>query len=120
MGLNRYEEGLKVGIPTIELAARVGELPEKMSVNLVKKMVDYLLQKKEYQQAVNLWEAGLACVKDDVNPVLELVQILLQIGDNSRAQQWLLVAQKLEPQNQVVQKLLRQVNGKRPAGRKPR
>ena len=114
MGLDRYEEGLKVGIPTIELAARVGELPEKMSVNLVKKMADYLLQKKEYQQAVNLWEAGLACVKDDVNPVLELVQILLQIGNYSRAQQWLLVAQKLEPQNQVVQKLLRQVKRKHP------
>ncbi len=107
LGQGRYDEALKVGTPVVELSAQVGELPERMSIFLVKKMADYLLEKKDYPGAVRLWEAGVRCKPGDVNAILELSQALLRNGNKAGARQRLAEAQRLEPQNETVLALLR-------------
>jgi len=111
LGQGRYDEALKVGTPVVELSAQVGELPARMGVFLVKKMADYLLEKKDYSGAVRLWEAGVKCKSGDVNAILELSQALLRNGNIAGARQRLVEAQQLEPQNETVLALLRQVGG---------
>jgi tetratricopeptide (TPR) repeat protein len=95
MGQGRYEEALKVGVPVIELDWQFYELPDGMGVFLVKKMADYLLEKKDYTGAVRLWEVGVKCQPGDVNPLLELSQALLLAGDKTSARQRLFEAQVL-------------------------
>ena len=115
LGQRRYEEALRVGVPVVELSAKVGELPERMGVILVKKMADYLLEKKDYTGAARLWEAGVKCQRDDVNALLEFARVLLLAGDKNKARQRLTEAQALAEaeglaaQNEAVQALLRQV-----------
>jgi tetratricopeptide (TPR) repeat protein len=103
----RYEEALNVGVPLVELDWQFYELPDGMGVFLVKKMADYLLEKKDYAGAVRLWEAGVKCQPGDVNPLLELIKSLLLAGDKTGARQRLTEAQNLSPQNETVLDLLR-------------
>jgi len=98
-----------VGTPVVELSAQVGELPARMGVFLVKKMADYLLEKKDYSGAVRLWEAGVKCKSGDVNAILELSQALLRNGNKAAARQRLAEVQQMEPQNETVLALLRQI-----------
>ncbi len=42
IGQNRFEDALKIGAPLIEVSARVGELPQKTSLFLIRKLSDYL------------------------------------------------------------------------------
>ena len=113
IGQGRYEEALTVGVPVIELDWQFYELPDGMGVFLVKKMADYLLEKKDYTGAAHLWEAGVKCQPGDVNPLLELSQVLLLAGDKNKARQRLFEAQALAEaggvasQNETVLALLR-------------
>jgi tetratricopeptide (TPR) repeat protein len=119
IGQGRYEEALKVGVPVVELSAQLGELPERMGVVLVKKMADYLLEKKDYAGAVRLWEAGVKCQPGDVNTLLELSRCLILADDKIGARRQLIQAQKLAPQNEIVHALLKQVGANaRPTSRK--
>ena len=103
MGQGRFEEALKVGVPLVELSAQLGELPDGVDIIvLVKKMVDYLLKKKDYTGAVNLWEAAVQCQPGNVNALLELAQSLLRRGDKAGARQRLAQALVLAPQNELV------------------
>ena len=96
IGQGCYEEALKVGVPVLELAGTIGcQLPNGMGVNLIKKITDYLLEKKDYIGAARLWEAGVKCQPGDVNPLLELSQVLLLAGDKTSARQRLFEAQVL-------------------------
>jgi Tfp pilus assembly protein PilF len=106
IGEGRYEEAIAVGVPVVELGGQLGELPEQMGVFLVKKMADYLLEKKDHAGAVRLWEAGLKCQPDDVNVLIELAQALLLAGEIIRARQYLIEVQSLSPQNATVLSLL--------------
>lgn len=110
LGQERFEEALKVGVPVVELSVQVGELPNRMDIILIKKMADYLLEKKDYAGAVHLWEAGVDCQPNEVNALIELAQALLLARDEIRARQRLVQAQSLAPQNEVVLALLRQVS----------
>ena len=114
IGQGRYEEALKVGVPVIELSGKLGELPERMGVFLVKKMADYLLEKKDYTGAVRLWEAGVKCRPGEVNALIELSYALLLAGDKTQAHHRLAQAQVLAPQNETVLDLLRQVGPQQP------
>lgn len=110
IGQERWDEALKVGIPVVELAGTLGgELPGGMGVFLVKKMADHLLEKKDYANAVLLWEAGIKCEPNNVNNLLELAQALLHRGDQTNARQRLAQAQALSPQDERVKALLKQV-----------
>ncbi len=109
MGQSRGEEALKVGLPVVELADTLGELPKGMAAHLVKLMADYLLEKKEYARAISLWEARLDEQKDDLHILLELCRALLHKGDLDAACQRLSQAQVLAPENEEVLALLRQV-----------
>jgi len=108
LGQGRFEEGIKIGVPVVELTAIVGELPEHMGVFLVKKMADYLLQKKDYAGAARLWEAGIKCQPGDVSLLLEWSRALLLNGEKAGARQVLLQALALSPDNPEAQRLLRQ------------
>ena len=104
----RCEEAIKLSVPLLALAGTSAwELPDGMGVNLVKKMADYLLEKKDYAGAVRLWEAGVKCQPGDVNALLQLSQALHLAGDKTGARQRLAEAQTLAPQNETVLALLR-------------
>ncbi|MCX6059045.1 MAG: glycosyltransferase family 92 protein [Chloroflexi bacterium] len=107
IGQGRFEEGLKVGVPVVELAGQFGELPYRMGVSLVKQMADYLLEKKDYAGAIRLWEAGVKCEPGDVDALLELSHALLLAGDKTQALQRLTQARQLDPRNEAVLTLLR-------------
>lgn len=109
LGQERYEEAVKVGMPVVELSAKVGELPERMGIFLVKKMADYLLEKKDYSEIVRLWQAGVKCQPGEVNTLIELSQALLLNGNKAEARQRLTEAQSLSPQNKIVLSLFKQV-----------
>ncbi|MCX6059049.1 MAG: glycosyltransferase family 92 protein [Chloroflexi bacterium] len=115
IGQERYEEAIKVGLPVVELAGQFGEMPDQMGVFLVKKMADYLLEKKDYAGAAHLWEAGVKCQPGEVNVLLELSKSLFLAGDTAGARQRLSQAQSLAPQNGAVLDLIRQVDALRPA-----
>ena len=108
IGQERFEEALSVGVPVVELSAKIGELPDRMGVILVKKMADYLLEKKDYAGAVHLWEAGVDCQPRDVNAMLELTQALMLAGDKAGARHRLAQArilakeEGLAAQNEVM------------------
>ncbi len=108
LGLGRYSEAIKVGVPVVELSAQVGELPDWQGVLLVKKMADYLLENNDNAGAVHLWEAGVLCQPGEVYPVLELARTLLITGDKATARQRLAQAQKMDPKNREVLELLKQ------------
>ena len=107
IGQERYEEAVRVGVPVVELAGQLGEMPDQMGVFLVKKMADYLRDKKDYAGAAHLWEAGVKCQPGDVSVLLEFIQALLLAGDSSGARQKLAEVQKLAPNNEAVLDLLR-------------
>ena len=115
IGLGRHEEAIQVGLPVVELSTFVRELPDGMGVFLVKQMADYLLEKKDYNGAARLWVAGVKCQPGDVNALLQLSQALLLAGDKDSARDALSQARKLEPQNEAVLDLIRQVDALRPA-----
>lgn len=107
IGQGQNEEALKVGVPVLEVASVLGELPEGMGAYLVKRMTDYLLQEKhDYATAVHLWELAVQCQRNDVNVILELVTVLLRQGETVRARQWLARAGQLAPQDSRVLCLL--------------
>jgi len=110
IGQGRFEDALKVGMPVVELSAQMGELPDRLGVLLVKKMADYLLEKKDYAGAVHLWEAGMKCQPGDLNAMLELIQALLLAGDKLGARRWLTQAQSLAPQNETVLALFKKID----------
>jgi Tfp pilus assembly protein PilF len=110
IGLGRWEEALKVGLPIVEVAATMsGELPQGMGVFLVNKLADHALEKKDYSTAVRLWEAGVKCEPGNLHAILELAQALIYAGDHSAARQRLAKARALAPQDERVLALLRQV-----------
>ena len=115
IGQGRYDEALRVGAPVVELAGQLGEMPDRMSVFLVKQMADYLLEKKDYASAARLWEAGVKCLPGDVNGLLEFTRCLLLADDKDKARQALTQARKLDPQNEAVLDLIRQVDPPLPA-----
>ncbi|MCX6066448.1 MAG: glycosyltransferase family 92 protein [Chloroflexi bacterium] len=108
IGQDRYEEALKVGVPVVELSAKVGELPEGMGAYLVKKMADYLLEEKNYGGAARLWEAGVKCQPWDVNLYVEYCRALLLADDPIAARQVLSQAEMLASQNEAVLALRKQ------------
>jgi Tfp pilus assembly protein PilF len=110
LGQGRYEEAIKIGVPVVEVASVAGELPDGMSVYLIKKMAYYLVEKKDYQTAIHLWEVGMTCTQGDIEPVIELVKVLLHQGNRQRAQLLLAEAQKIAPQNDDIKILLQQLN----------
>ncbi len=75
LGLGRFEEALKIGVPVVELSALVGELPPRMGVNLVKQMADHLLGKQDYTGAQHLWRLALELQPGDAQITRELNQI---------------------------------------------
>ena len=110
IGQERWEEALKIGLPVVQLAGTLGgELPDRMGVFLIKKMADHLLEKKDFEKAVLLWEAGVKCEPENLNVLLELVQALVQKGDQAVARQRLAQAQALAPRDERVKALLKQV-----------
>ena len=117
IGQGQNEEALKVGVPVLEVASVLGELPEGMGPYLVRKMADYLLrEKQDYATAVHLWELAVNCQGNDVNVMLDLITVLLRQGDTGRARQWLARARQLAPQDSRVLSLLAQA-GAAPAPR---
>ena len=84
-----------------------GELPDQMGIFLVKKMADYLLERKDYAGAVRLWEAGIKCQPGDIDVLLELSKSLLLAGDKVGARQRLAQVQMLAPKNKIMLDLLR-------------
>ena len=110
IGQERWEEALKIGLPVVQLAGTLGgELPDRMGVFLIKKMADHLLEKKDFEKAVFLWEVGVKCEPENLNVLLELVQALVQKGDQAVARQRLAQAQALAPRDERVKALLKQV-----------
>jgi len=109
IGQGRYEEALKVGVPVIELDWQFYELPDGMGVFLVRKMAEYLLEKKDYAGAAHLWDIGVKCQPDDVNALLELSRCLILAGDGNGARRQLIQARALFPKNEAVLDLLKQV-----------
>ena len=110
IGQERFEEALIIGIPLIEMSGILGELPEGMDTYLINKMANYLEQKKDYPTLIHLWEVGIKCKENDLEPVLELVKALLRQGDHGKARQWLNKAQELAPHNIEVINLSGQVD----------
>ena len=110
IGLGRWDEALQIGLPVVELSAQVGELPDGMGVNLVKKMADYLLEKKDFAGAARLWQAGVQCQPGDVDALLELSRALILSGNTPGARRRILQAQTLAPQNEEVLAQLKQVD----------
>jgi len=109
LGQGRYEEAIKVGMPVVELSAQLGELPDRMSINLVKQMADYLLKKKDFAGAARLWEAGVRCQPGEVDALLGLFICLMLVDDEVGARQRLEQARALAPQNETVLALIKQV-----------
>ena len=108
IGQKRYEDALKIGGPVMELAWTPGwELPAQMGVNMVKKLADYLLEKKDYTGAVRLWQAGVQCQPREVNNLLELARCLLLTGDKTGMRRCLTQARSLAPKNEEVLAFLR-------------
>jgi Flp pilus assembly protein TadD len=85
-----------------------------MGVVLVRKMADYLLEKKDYAGAARLWKAGVKCQPGDVNALLALSQALLLAGDKTGTRQRLTQAQALSPQNETVLAMLKQLGAGTP------
>lgn len=110
LGQERFEEALRIGAPVVEISAKVGELPGRMGVFLVKKMADYLTEKKDYEGALFLWENGVKCQPNDAGTLVEYSRALLVLGNKKIAQQSLLQAQALDPQNEAVKNLLKQIS----------
>ncbi len=108
-GQGRFEEGLHVGLPVVELSAEVGELPPGVGLFLVKKMVAYLLEKKDYPGVVRLWQAGVLCQPGDVDALVELIRALIVAGDKTGARQRLVQARELAPRNEILLDLQRQL-----------
>jgi uncharacterized protein HemY len=50
------------------------------------------------------------CLPGDVNALLELSQVLLLVGDNENARQYLSQAQALDPQNEMILNLIKQAD----------
>jgi len=119
IGQGRNEEALKVGGPLLELAGTAAwDLPEGMSSDLVKRLAEYKLDRKDYAGAVGLWEAGVKCQPGEVDPLLELSRCLLLAGDKDGARRRLNQARKMAPQNEAVLAMLREVEV--PRGKKRR
>jgi tetratricopeptide (TPR) repeat protein len=107
IGQGHYEEALKVGVPVLEVASVLGELPRGMGAYLVRRMADYLLQERQdYAAAARLWELAARCERNDVNVMLDLINVLLRQGDTAGARQWLTRAQQLAPQDRRLPSLL--------------
>lgn len=108
-GLGRFEEALKVGVPVIELSGMLGELPEGMSVYLVKQLSDYLLQKKDYRLAAHLWKIQVQGQPEDVDVILQLANVLAHSGEKIEARKWLLRAQEINPNHEDVKLFLKKI-----------
>ena len=117
IGQGRYEDALKIGVPVVELAAMVGELPKGMGNYLVKLMADYLLKKKDFDGAVKLWEAGAKCQLGK-EALIELSRALLLADNASEARRRLLQAQAFAPHDERVGALLVQANAEISASRR--
>jgi tetratricopeptide (TPR) repeat protein len=110
IGLGRWDEAFKIGMPVVELDGTLGgELPENSAAYLIKKMADHLQEQKDYAGAVGLWEFGVNCKPEDINILLGLIRCLLYIGDHVHAYKRLEQARKLSPQNNEVLQLLERV-----------
>jgi tetratricopeptide (TPR) repeat protein len=110
IGLGRWDEALKIGIPVVELDGILGgELPENGAAYLVKKMADHLQEQKNYAEAVRLWEVGVKYKPEDINILLGLIRSLLSKGDHVHAYKRLKQARKLSQQNNEVLQLLESV-----------
>jgi Tfp pilus assembly protein PilF len=105
----RFEEALKVGIPVVEFSSQSGDLPDGMEVFLVRKMADYLLEKKDYDGAVQLWKIGVKSQPGEITTLLELANSMLLAGDKTGAQEALTKAQALSPQNEIVLTLQKRI-----------
>ena len=110
IGLGRCEEAVKLGIPVVELASLVGELPEGMNFYLIQKIAGCLEQMHDNVTLTHLWELGIKCQKDKIEPVLELIKVLRLVGDLKQAREWLVEAQKRDPKNDEVLNILHQLN----------
>lgn len=105
-GLGRYEDALKVGVPVVELAAKVGELLDGMAVYLVRLLADHLVKKDDYAGAAQLWELGVRCEPANSSAHTALGEALLLAGNKTAARRSLSQAQALDPLNEKVKKLL--------------
>jgi tetratricopeptide (TPR) repeat protein len=109
LGQKRFEEAIHVGVPMIKLAEVFGELPDQMGIYLIREMSSYLQRKRDYITVAQLWEAGMKIQSGDIDVIIEYVQALIHIKDKSHAQQWLLQAEQLDPQNKSVISLKQQL-----------
>jgi len=110
LGMIRYPEALRVGLPLIELSAAMGELPNGMGFYPIKQMADFLLEQKDYPAAVRLWAAGVKCQPDNVSGLLEFGKALILVGDQAGARQCLSEIRKLAPQDEAVRALQMQLD----------
>ena len=116
-GQGRYEEALKVGLPVIEISARLGELPENIEILLVKKLADYLIQKRDFSAAVQLWQLGVLCAKNSPTAMFELANAHLLNGEISQGRELLLRVQALDPKIPQVQLRLKQLDDRPSSGK---
>ena len=110
LGLGRSDEALKIGLPLVELADILGELPKGMAFYLAKLMSDHLLKTRNFDQAEHLWETRLEIQKNDTHALVELSEVLKAKGDHSGAIQRLQQAQRIEPDNAQVFQMLKQAS----------
>jgi len=118
-GQGRPEDALTVGLPVIEISARLGELPENIGIHLVKKLADYLIQKRDYPAAVRLWKLGVLCAKNSSAAIFELANAHILNGEVSQGRELLLQVQELDPKMPQVQQWLKQLDD-RPANTRHR
>ncbi len=117
LGLGRFDEAIKIGVPVVELATKYGEMYDKKGLPLIRAMANYLVGQKDYAAAAHLWEVSLPGREDDVEILLELANALLLLGDREAAYQRLLQAQASSPGSPDVAKMLRQIGLSQPGKR---
>ncbi|MCE1252375.1 MAG: glycosyltransferase family 92 protein [Anaerolineae bacterium] len=110
LGLGQYEEAVNIGLPFIDTVSMVGELPEGMSLLLIQKMSDYLVQNNQYPKAIHLWEAGLKLSPGNASPLIEMGKVYLHQGNRAMSKEVLTRAKNLFPDNQEIKDLLIRVN----------
>ncbi|MCE1254569.1 MAG: hypothetical protein LWX83_13590, partial [Anaerolineae bacterium] len=110
LGQNRYEEAVKIGVPLIEVASMVGELPEGMNYYLIRRMADYLEQKKDYNTILHLWETYIKNKQNDIEARLELVKVLTRQGNLARVLQLITEIRNISPKNNELETIIREYN----------
>jgi tetratricopeptide (TPR) repeat protein len=109
LGLGRYDEAIALGVPLLELDWQFNELPDGMGLFLARQLAACLQQNHDYIGAARLLEQALILQSGDLNLLIALANVLHLAGDEKNARRRLLEARALEPGNQLVTNLLKQL-----------